>query len=147
MLRAGAAVCPQKSPSYQPQLGGEAPGGEAKSSPSPWSLPGQGPWLVPPQPVPLVGSSEVRVGLLPGAWQPGRLWGGCWSLHGGTNVSWLPVVPIVIGACPQGLRCSLPSLSTLQAQLVPHLNKTIIKTIRLSQLLNHLIPKSIPWVI
>lgn len=61
----------------------------------------------------------------------------------GINASWHPVVPVSIGAFPS----PASPLLTLQAQPVLHLNKTIIKTIQLSQLLNHLIPKSIPWVI
>lgn len=75
--------------------------------------------------------------------------GGRRALHGDTNPSQRPGVPISISAAAAREAASPPPAPplALQAQLVLHLNKTIIKTIRLSQLLNHLIPKSIPWVI
>lgn len=149
---AWADTCPPKSHSYQPcsapSIHGERQsrqscvlGGVAKASPlsTPWLLPGKGPWrFLPP---PMLAQSLAATPAL----------GGHGALRGGTNASWSPGVPISIGATAATGETASPSPAslplTLRAQLVLHLNKTIIKTIRLSQLLNHLIPKSIPWVI
>lgn len=94
------------------------------------------------------GSSEGSVEALAWCLAATPALGGHRALCGVTNASWRPVVPVSIGAAGEAASPSPTSpLLTLQAQLVLHLNKTIIKTIQLSQLLNHLIPKSIPWVI
>ena len=160
---AWAAACPLKSHSRQPcpdpfihrgkaeQTALCPRGGWRRRAPSPLlcSCLGRGPRCSDCLP-------RCRPGAAKGVWRfsPGCLaatpaLGGRWALRGGPNASWRPVVPISIGAAAGEAASPSPASPplALQAQLVLHLNKTIIKTIRLSQLLNHLIPKSIPWVI
>lgn len=126
MLKARAAVCLQKSLSHQPQPAPFIHRGKAKQFPmphgekpcllpSPRPLPGrQGPLLFPPHPAPLVGSSEVRVGFLTGAWKPGRLWGVAGLCMGAQMFPGFPLFPSSLVPAPRAT--TAPSSASLRCK-------------------------------